>query len=143
MKSISRLTPRNHRYVNLETLRHVIRGNAEHEPSNSQKALNRRESDLETIAPASSQDTVDSTWSTHILTPALPPKSTYTTDSSSRSTSYSTSSSCSMTLVESKQLRSAVDENDSKRIEQLIRQTSTEGEVSILAAGLPPLCLSD
>lgn len=143
MKSISRLTPPNHRHINLETLRRVSRGNPEHEPYNSQKPLNRRDSELETIAPASTQDTVHSTWSTQILTPALSPKSTDTTDSSSRSTSYSTNSSCSMTLVESKQLRSAVDENDSKRIEQLIRQKPTEGEVSILAAGLEPLCLSD
>ncbi|CAF9909963.1 hypothetical protein IMSHALPRED_008517 [Imshaugia aleurites] len=121
-------------HINLETLRRVSRGKAENEPYNSQTPLDRRDSELETIAPASSQGTVDLTWSTQILTPTLSPKSTYTTDSSSRSTSYSTNSSRSVTLVESKQLRSAVDENDGKRIEQLIRQKPIEGEKESLKA---------
>ena len=116
MKSISRLTVPMPRYINVETLRRV--------------SLSRRESELESLSPPSRQATIDSTWSMNTLTPALYPESSYSTGSSSGSSSYSPSLTLSTDLVESKQLRSAVEEEDSKRIELLIRQTTTEAEVS-------------
>ena len=80
----------------------------------------------------SRQDTIDSAWSTHTLTPALSPQSVYTTGSSSGSTSGSKDQSSAITLVGSNQLRSAVDEEDCRRIEQLLRERTREDEVSTL-----------
>lgn len=117
-------------HISLETLRRVSisQNGAEHEPYNSKKPSERRESDLESIAPASRQDTIDSNWSMQTLTPTFSPDSTESTGSRSGSISSSTDSSQSILLVESEQLHSAVDEKDCKRIEQLVRQTASEAE---------------
>ena len=92
-------------------------------------SLSRRESELESISPPSRQATIDSIWSMQTLTPALS-ESSYPTGSSSGSSSHSTNLTLSTELVESKQLRSAVEEKNSNRIEQLIGQKTTEAEVS-------------
>ena len=115
MRSLPRLTVPIHRYINMETFRRV--------------SLSRRESEPESISPPSRQATIDSTWSMQTLTPAFS-ESSYSTGSSFGSSSYSTSLTLSTDLVESKQLRSAVEEKDSKRIGQLIGQKTTEAEVS-------------
>ena len=131
------------RHISLETLRRVSQGNAEHEPHISKKSQDRRESDLESITPASRQDTIDSIWSTQTLTPPLSPETINTTGSRSASVSSSMDSSGSTLLVESQQLRSAVKEKDGKRIEQLIGHKATQAEVSIeLVPMSAPLCLS-
>ena len=112
MKSISRLTVPIRSYINMETCRRV--------------SLSRRESEPESFSPPSRRATIDSMQT---LTPALS-ESSYSTGSSSGPSSYSTNSTLSTAFVESKQLRSAVEENDFKRIEQLISQKTTEAEVS-------------
>ena len=130
-KPMNQLTCTNHRHINLETLRRVSLGNAEHEPHGSKALSKRRDSELESIAPVSRQNTIETIWSSHTLTP-FSPNSVFTTGSSSGSSSGSTNGSSGITLVASNQLRSAVDEKDSRRIEQLIRERTTEGEVSTL-----------
>ena len=95
-------------------------------------SVNRRSSELEDFLPPSRQATIDSTWSTSTLTPAMSSESTYSTGSSFGSTSSSPNKTSSTAFVASKQLRSAVQEEDSNLIEQLIGQTSTEAEVSTL-----------
>ena len=115
MKLLPRLTILIHRYINIEILRRV--------------SLPRPESEPESRSPPSRQATSDSTWSMQTLTPALS-ESSCSTVSSSGSSSYPPSLTLSTDLVESKQLRSAVEETDSERIEQLIRQKTTEAEVS-------------
>ena len=65
------------------------------------------------------------------LTPELS-ESSYSTGSSSGSSSNSPNLTVSTDLVESTQLRSAVEENDSNRIELFIRQKTTEAEVSLI-----------
>ena len=115
MKSIPRLMVPIRRYINLEMFRRV--------------SLSRRESEPESLSPPSRQATNDSSWSSPTLTPSLS-ESSYSTGSSSGSSSYPPSLTLSTDLVESRQLRSAVEETDSERIEQLIRQTTTEAEVS-------------
>ena len=92
-------------------------------------SLSRRESEPESFSPPSRQATIDSTWSMQTLTPAYS-ESSYSTGSSSGPSSHSTNSTLSTALVESKPLRSAVEEKDFKRIEQLISQKTTEAEVS-------------
>ena len=115
MKSLPRLTIPIHRCVNIETLRRV--------------SLSRQESELESFSPPSRQATIDSTWSMQTLTPALS-ESSSSTGSSSGSSSHPPNLTLPTDLVESEQLRFAVQEKDSKRIEQLIRQKTTEAEVS-------------
>lgn len=117
-EAILRLTLPMSSYISLETLRVV--------------SVIRRGSELEDFQPASRRATIDSTWSMSTLAPALSSESTYSTGSSSGSTSNSPNSTRSTAFVKSKQLCAAVQEEDSKLIEQLIRQTSTEAEVSTL-----------
>ena len=116
----------------METFRRVSRGSAEHD-----RPHNRRDSGLENIALPNRQDTIDSTWSMSTLTS---PESASTIGSRSTSSRSLADTSRSITLVESKQLRSAVDEGDSKYIERLIGQRATEDDVSnVLAPVLAPL----
>ena len=131
------------RHISLETLRRVSHGNAEHEPCHFKEPQDRRESDLESITPASRQDTFASTSSMQTLTPPSSPETINTTGSRSASSTSSMDSSRSIRLAESKQLRSAVEEKDGKRIEWLIGQRATEAEVSPeLIPIFAPLCFS-
>lgn len=107
--------------IGMETLRRVSRGSAEHD-----RPQNPRSSMLEDISPPSRQDTVDSTRSMSTVTSAQSPESVSTIRSTSSKTLTNTSRS--ITLIESKQLRSAVDEGDSKYIERLIGQRATEDD---------------
>ena len=125
----------------METYRRVSQGHAEHELPILGRAPTRRDSELESIAPARRQDTHDTLWSTQTLTQTLSPDSTHTTGSSSESTS--STKSYRIKLIESNQLRSAVNDDDSQYLEQLIKQQPTENEVSTLALVLAPHCLFD
>ena len=116
MKSVLRLTAPIYRYINIETLRRV--------------SLPRRESELESLSALSCQATIDSTLSEQTLTSTLYSESSYSNGSSSGSSSYSPSLALSTDFLESKQLRSAIEETDSKRITQLICQDTTEAQVS-------------
>lgn len=95
-------------------------------------SVNRRDSELEDFHPPSRRATIDSTWSMSTLTPAMSSESAYSTESSPGSTSNSPNKTPSTVFVTSKQLRSAVQEDDNNLIEQLVSQTSTEAEVSTL-----------
>ena len=128
MKSIPRLIVPIPRYINLETLRRV--------------SLSRQDSGLESLPPPSRQATINSVSSMQTLTPTLYPESSYSSGSSSGSPSCSPSLALSTEFVESKQLRSAVEATDSKRIEQLIRQNTTEAEVSSNPHPFSPLLVS-
>ena len=120
------------RIINLETLRRVSRRTAKDDIVVPHEPQNRRDSEGENISLPSRQDTIGSTWSMSTLTPAQSPESV--SSIGSRSTSRS------ITLVESKQLRSAVNEGDSKCIKRLIGQRATEDDVSnALAPVLAPL----
>lgn len=116
MKSVPRLTAPIHRYIHIETFRRV--------------SLSRRESEPESFSPPSRQATIDSILSMQTLTPTLCSESSYSNGSSSGSSDHSPSLALSTDFLESKQLRSAVEETDFERIEQLINQNTTEAEVS-------------
>ena len=126
----------------METLRRVSRGNAKYDLVVPHEPQNRRDSELEAISPPNRQDTINSTWSMSTVTSAQPPESESTIGSRSTFSNTLANTPRSITLIESKPLRSAVDEGDSKYIERLIGQRAPEDDVSnVLAPILALLCL--